>query len=274
MFEGIGKINSYLQQNNLQIKMNYKMKTGQDLDNSKKDDNNNIVDIMLSASSTSKDSGERVESLRQKLMNGRELSDEELRYLEKNNPDLYEKAVKTQRVREDLRQELKHAKSKAEAQQAVTRARIAIAASAKAELSGAGGLGTAAGTSSAGSGTGAAAMTAAPANIAGASAAASNINAAVAPAVTAAAPAAAADTTATANGAAAAYTAASTDTSSLAATDTSTSSSASSISEKYIMQFQAVDDEWKKFSHSKQYMKLPEEEKKNKFSLKAATKKI
>ena len=275
MFEGIGKLGSYLQQHTLQVKVNYKLQTGQDLETDKKKDDN-IVDIMLSHTSDSDDSSERVASIKQKLMNGREISDEELRYLEKNSPDLYEKAVKVKEVRERLKDDLKHAKTKAEAQQAVTRAQIEVAASAKAELSGAGGIGTASGGGMAGGMAAAGSGTVSAAEAAGVSAAAGNaVSASAGAAMTApdlaAAPAAesaaavsaaaAAPVEAAADAASAAGVQAETSTAvATAAGDTQTSKN-TAVYEKYIMQVRAIQDEWQKFSRSKEYQQMPAGEK-------------
>lgn len=274
MFEGIGKLGSYLQQHTLQVKVNYKLQTGQDLETDKKKDDN-IVDIMLSHTSDSDDSSERVASIKQKLMNGREISDEELRYLEKNSPDLYEKAVKVKEVRERLKDDLKHAKTKAEAQQAVTRAQIEVSASAKAELSGAGGIGTSSGGSAAGGvaagGGTVSAAEAAGVSVEAGSAVSASAGAAMAASDLAAAPAAesaagvsaaaAAPAEAAANAASAAGVQAETGTAAdAAAVDTQTSKN-TAVYEKYIMQVRAIQDEWQKFSRSKEYQQMPAGEK-------------
>lgn len=274
MFEGIGKLGSYLQQHTLQVKVNYKLQTGQDLETDKKKDDN-IVDIMLSHTSDSDDSSERVASIKQKLMNGREISDEELRYLEKNSPDLYEKAVKVKEVRERLKDDLKHAKTKAEAQQAVTRAQIEVSASAKAELSGAGGIGTSSGGSAAGGvaagGGTVSAAEAAGVSVEAGSAVSASAGAAMAASDLAAAPAAesaagvsaaaAAPAEAAADAASAAGVQAETGTAAdAAAVDTQTSKN-TAVYEKYIMQVRAIQDEWQKFSRSKEYQQMPAGEK-------------
>ena len=274
MFEGIGKLGSYLQQHTLQVKVNYKLQTGQDLETDKKKDDN-IVDIMLSHTSDSDDSSERVASIKQKLMNGREISDEELRYLEKNSPDLYEKAVKVKEVRERLKDDLKHAKTKAEAQQAVTRAQLEVSASAKAELSGAGGIGTSSGGSAAGGvaagGGTVSAAEAAGVSVEAGSAVSASAGAAMAASDLAAAPAA--ESAAGVSAAAAAPAEAAADAASAAgvqaetgiaadaaAVDTQTSKN-TAVYEKYIMQVRAIQDEWQKFSRSKEYQQMPAGEK-------------
>ena len=263
MLEGIGKLNTYLQQQNLQTQLNSKGTAAQD--SSKTDTQpDSIVDILLATSSSKDGTAQRIAAIRKKLMNGRELTDEELHYLEKNSPELYEKAQKVKEVRERLREDLKHAKTKAEAQRAVTRAQVSVAAAAKAELSGAGGLAASGAINTAGG-------SAAPAvgDVAAATPAAAAlpltgaaVSTAAAPAVDTAslqatAPPSAASLTTTdaaaepdAATAAATATAAST---TLPATDTSDAPAY----DKFVMQLRALQDEWQKFSRSREYKQLP-----------------
>ena len=67
MLEGIGKIGDYLQQRMLQVKVNYKLQTGRNLDTeSKRDDN--IVEVMLSSGTEDEDAAKRVSAIKQKLI--------------------------------------------------------------------------------------------------------------------------------------------------------------------------------------------------------------
>jgi len=263
LFEGIGKINSYLQQQSLQTLTEDKSSQTKETqkDSSQPD---SIVDIMLSTTSSADGTTQRVAAIRKKLMNGRELTDEELHYLEKNSPDLYEKAMKVKEVREQLREDLKHAKTKAEAQRAVTRAQVSVAASAKAELSGAGGITAGAGTAAAGAPS-AAGGTAIPVQ-------AGNTGDAMNVSLTAASPAPEAAALSSAEGADAAGLApaaisgdamaaaagSGTAAAGAAGSVSETTSESSQVYDKYVMQIRGIQDEWQKFTRTKGYKQLPE----------------
>ena len=111
MFEGIGTMNSYLQMKQLRFAANYRLATGQDL-NAQRKASKSLVESMLAASKTeAAQTADQAEALRtalikQELMNGKELSDEEMRYLKEKAPDLYAKAQKAQKAREELKEEL------------------------------------------------------------------------------------------------------------------------------------------------------------------------
>lgn len=160
-FTTIGTLNSYVQQKNLKFAANYKKKTGQTIVSSsgnlkldlKAANNQSLAEKMIQAQQSSRDeySKQRISSIKRKLMSGKKISNEELGYLKKNDPDLYKKAKKAEEAREDLKADLKKAKTKAEARMAVTRALIKASAEATAELKaaqsgaggGVGGIGTA-----------------------------------------------------------------------------------------------------------------------------------
>ncbi len=143
-FTVIGTLHSFVQQKNLKFAANYKQKTGQSIVSStgnlqmdlKAANNHSLVDKMIQAQQANKDeySKQRISSIKQKLMNGKKISNEELGYLKKNDPDLYKKAKKAEEAREDLKAALRKAKTKAEARQAVTQALIKASAEATAEL--------------------------------------------------------------------------------------------------------------------------------------------
>ena len=144
-FTTIGTLHSYVQQKNLKFAANYKKKTGQSVVSStgnlkldlKAANNQSLVDKMIKAQQSNKDeySNQRISSIKQKLMNGKKISNEEMGYLKKNDPDLYKKAKKAEEAREDLKAALRKAKTKQEARQAVTQALIKASAEATAELS-------------------------------------------------------------------------------------------------------------------------------------------
>ncbi len=143
-FTTIGTLNSYVQQKNLKFAANYKKKTGQTIVSSsgnlkldlKAANNQSLAEKMIQAQQSSRDeySKQRISSIKRKLMSGKKISNEELGYLKKNDPDLYKKAKKVEESREELKADLKKAKTKAEARMAVTRALIKASAEATAEL--------------------------------------------------------------------------------------------------------------------------------------------
>ena len=138
-FVTIGKVNSYIKQKNLSFAANYKIKTGQRVMNS----NGNLTfsqtymfeQINKATKKTADEvKAARLRSIKQKLMNGKKLSDEEMGYLMKNSPDLYKKAKHAEDAREELKAELKGAETKQEAREILTRAMIKASAEATAEL--------------------------------------------------------------------------------------------------------------------------------------------
>ena len=161
-FTTIGTLHSYIQQKNLKFAANYKQKTGQTIVSSsgnlkldlKAANNQSLAEKMIQAQQANRDeySKQRISSIKRKLMSGKKISNEELGYLKKNDPDLYKKAKKAEEAREDLKADLKKAKTKSEARMAVTRALLKASAEATAELKAAqgGGGGITAGISSEG----------------------------------------------------------------------------------------------------------------------------
>lgn len=138
-FMTIGKVNSYIRQKNLSFAANYKIKTGQRVTNA-----NGGLSFSQSSmfaqinKSTKKVSDEvkaaRLKSIKQKLMNGKKLSDEEMGFLLKNDSELYKKAKHADDAREELKTELKGAKTKQEAHQILNRAMVKASAEASAEI--------------------------------------------------------------------------------------------------------------------------------------------
>lgn len=138
-FTKIGTVGSYLKQKNLNFAANYKIKTGQrvaDANGNLHFAKSSMFDQLVEANK--KSVGEvdkaRISSIKQKLMNGKKLSDEEMGYLREKDPKLYKKAKHAEDSREELKAELKKAKTKQEARQAITQAMVKASAEATAEL--------------------------------------------------------------------------------------------------------------------------------------------
>lgn len=138
-FVTIGKVGSYIKQKNLSFAANYKIKTGQRVT----DGNGNLSFTQTSMfeqlnQATKKTTDEvktaRLASIKNKLMSGRKLTDEEMGYLRENDAELYKKAKHADDAREELKAELKGAETKQEAREILTRAMIKASAEASAEL--------------------------------------------------------------------------------------------------------------------------------------------
>ena len=139
-FTIVGRISSYVKTKNLTFAAKHKIRTGQTLTNS----NGNLIslkttstfDKLKEAAKTSSDKAkaQKLRRIKQKLMNGKKLSEEEMGFLRVNDPKLYKKARHAEEAREELKAELKKAKSKSEAREAMTRAMIKASTEAMAEL--------------------------------------------------------------------------------------------------------------------------------------------
>lgn len=139
-FATIGKISSFVKTKNLMFAANYKIKTGQTLTNA----NGNLVstnavtfDKLRDAAKTGQTKAKqaKLQRIKQKLLQGKKISEEELAFLRANDPKLYNKAKAADDAREDLKEDLKKAKSKEEAREAMTRAMVKASTEAMAELS-------------------------------------------------------------------------------------------------------------------------------------------
>ena len=139
-FATIGTLSSYVKQKNLTFAAKHKIRTGQTLTNS----NGNFISMNTSTfdklreaakASTDQAKQQKLSRIRQKLKAGQKLSDEELGFLRVNDPKTYKKAKAADDAREELKSELKKAKSKGEAREAMTRAMIKASTEAMAELS-------------------------------------------------------------------------------------------------------------------------------------------
>ncbi|MCR5833219.1 MAG: hypothetical protein K6G55_00980 [Selenomonadaceae bacterium] len=140
-FAIIGTVSSYIKQKNLNFAAKYKIQTGQTITNA----NGNLswtkpastFDKLNEAAKTSKKQAiqQKLSSIKNKLKNGQKISDEELGFLRTNDTKTYKKAKHVIEAREELERELRQAKSKSEACDAMTRAMVKASASAMAELS-------------------------------------------------------------------------------------------------------------------------------------------
>ena len=139
-FAVIGTVSSYTKLKNLTFAAKHKIRTGQTLTNS----NGNFVSMTTSTfdklreaakASTDQAKQQKLRRIKQKLMNGQKISDEEMGFLRVNDPKLYKKAKHAEESREELKAELKKAKSKSEAREAMTRALVKASTEAMAELS-------------------------------------------------------------------------------------------------------------------------------------------
>ena len=308
-FATMGTMNSFLQQKKLRISANYKVKTGQRLSDamSAPSSRDLVESMMKSQKKTEGDaSKQRVALIRQKLVSGNRISQTEMEYLRERDTALYRKAKKVEEYREELKARLKTCKTKQEARMAVSRALVKAAAETSAELSSAktgtggggatandmgGAVSEAGGAQASGIGMVSASATEQVAMAEGAAGSAAG-EMGTATAETGATGDASAQATAADGKAASSGEAAQTASerraeecgvtadgkaSKLPSFDGKNSvenpakadGSSDSILEKFIMVIRALEDEWKNFSNSEEYKKLPdnlreeEEEKKN-----------
>ena len=138
-FAIIGTLSNYVKTKNLTFAAKHRIRTGQSLINS----NGNFVSVTTSTfeklteaakASSDKAKQAKLRRIKQKLMNGRKISDEEMGFLRVNDPKTYKKAKHAEESREELKAELKKAKSKSEAREAMTRAMLKASTEAMAEL--------------------------------------------------------------------------------------------------------------------------------------------
>ena len=273
-FATIGKISSFVKTKNLMFAANYKIKTGQTLTNA----NGNLVstnaatfDKLRDAAKTGQDKAKqaKLQRIKQKLLQGKESSEEEFAFLRANDPKLYKKARAAEEAREDLKDDLKKAKSKEEAREAMTRAMVKASTEAMAELSS---LGQGGGSALAGGGGAAmqAGGDAGAVNFSGEGGIAMQAGGEV----SAASNGAEGQTFTEANQsiqsagekATDALTSANQDGNKTSLEKNSSAQKSSDgelntpedIMEKYLMKIRALEDEWAKFTNSKEYRDLPE----------------
>ena len=156
----IGTLSSYVKRKNLQFAAKHKIRTGQTLTNA----NGNLLSMnqtsmfkqMTESAKKSSDAAkqQKVRRIKQKLLAGQKLSEAEMGFLREADPKTYKKAKHADEAREELKSELQKAKSKQEAREAVTRAMVKASAEAMTELTAlAGGGGGSAGGQSGGGAT-------------------------------------------------------------------------------------------------------------------------
>ncbi len=138
-FAIVGTLSSYVKTKTLTFAAKHKIRTGQTITNS----NGNFVSIMTPSfgkiseavkTSNAQAKQAKLKRIKQKLMSGKKISDEEMGFLRVNDPKSYSKAKHAEEAREELKAELKKAKSKSEAREAMTRAMIKASTEAMAEL--------------------------------------------------------------------------------------------------------------------------------------------
>jgi len=272
-FAVIGRISNYVKTKNLTFAAKHKIRTGQTLTNA----NGNLVttggtvattfDKLRDAAKAGNDKAKqaKLRRIKQKLMTGKKLSDEELGFLRVNAPKLYKKAKAADDAREELKKELKQAKSKSEAREAMTRAMVKASTEAITELSA---LGQGGGSAPAGGGN--AVMQA------GGDAGVMNISG---DAMTADSSGMTADGNANLPGAEAQTTVEGNQSAQSLANSNATpfdnhnaqqnsatqqnsdddKDTPEDIMEKYLMIIRALEDEWAQFTNSKEYKDLPEQ---------------
>lgn len=138
-FATIGRINTYVKQKNLTFAAKHKIRTGQVLTNA----NGNLVstfsttfDKLRDASKVAADNSKQMKlrRIKNKLLNGKKLSEDEMNFLRVNDPKTYKKAKNADEAREELKAELRKAKSKDEAREAMARALVKASSDTMAEL--------------------------------------------------------------------------------------------------------------------------------------------
>ena len=136
----IGTLSSYVKRKNLTFAAKHKIRTGQTLTNA----NGNLLSMnqtsvfkqMTESAKKSSDAAkqQKVRRIKQKLLAGQKLSEAEMGFLREADPKTYKKAKHAAEARDELKAELSRAKSKQEAQEAVTRAMVKASSEAMAEL--------------------------------------------------------------------------------------------------------------------------------------------
>ena len=282
MFEGIGRIGAYTAQQRLRLEAKSKIKNGRSLKDMKADLDRSMREALApKAKKASMSDSTKISIIRQKLRQGHKLSASELKFLKDTDERLYEKAKKAEEAREELQHALKHAKSKEEARRALVQAQMKVAAEAQLDAKGAGGNVSFGG----GGAEGITGIEAGPmgavneaASFDGTSEAVSNQpdGAQVAGNLNATPqgtenPSAAESSGATSNDTNQENDGTAREDSTLkdrednkngsikdAALDNESKSSGELPGEKYLFMLAAIQDEWKKFVHSKEYDELPE----------------
>lgn len=135
MLEGIGKIGNYLNLRNMKIDAHYRITTGQSLTQLKASlDHRQTMQVTAKPKSSSLSDKMKLSLIKDKLKQGRELSANEMKYLKENDAGLYRKAKNVAEAREELKRDLKNAKTRNEARSAVMRAQLKAADDAMSEI--------------------------------------------------------------------------------------------------------------------------------------------
>ena len=195
----------------------------------------------------------KLRRIKNKLLNGKKLTEDEMIFLRDNDPKTYKKAKHADEAREELKAELKKAKSKEEAQEAMARAMVKASSEAMAEL---GALGQSGGIC----GGNAAMQTSGDStNLFGGntSAATGELNISGTEAQT---NSDTAQTTGNVNDAAGDNHDANTSADKAhGSQQDDAANTPEDILEKYIMTIRALEDEWARFTNSKEYKDLPDQ---------------
>ena len=259
-FAVIGTLSSYVKQKNLTFAAKHKIRTGQTLTNS----NGNFISTtstfqkLTEAAKTSNDQAkqQKLRRIKQKLMNGKKISEEEMGFLRVNDPKTYKKEA-----REELKAELKKAESKSEAREAMTRAMIKASTEAMAEL---GALGQTGGVEGGGASTQSAEGTmnfagdTSASNLADGTAAEGNVNAENQNLSDGNQSVQDAQGNSDADKNSAAQKNSDANKNLAAQKDDDDKNTPEDIMEKYIMTIRALEDEWARFTDSDEYKNLPE----------------
>ena len=105
----MGSVSNTVKQMELQFKWQER-KSNPLMNKEGQNENSMIAELKRQADAARKQ--QTMSSIDTKLKTGVRLSANELEYLKKNNPDLYEKAVKIEKEREEYRRQLRNAKTK------------------------------------------------------------------------------------------------------------------------------------------------------------------
>ena len=84
--------------------------------------------ILMSRQKTEEPEEERLKKIEQKLRSGKRLTREELEFLKSRSPYLYQQAIRIQHMADGLKEQLKHCKTKQQAQQLISQTQAMVGA--------------------------------------------------------------------------------------------------------------------------------------------------
>lgn len=84
--------------------------------------------ILMSRQKTEEPEEERLKKIEQKLRSGKRLTREELEFLKSRSPYLYQQAIRIQHMADGLKEQLKHCKTKQQAQQLISQTQAMVSA--------------------------------------------------------------------------------------------------------------------------------------------------